>query len=322
MQKDVDILAITIASGNTALDNGAINTKLALDKLFYNKTYPPIYLGAETSLSKHKDFYPFFNIDGLGGAHETLFKTEVNNIRETFLKEIKSAPHAASKIVELVNNHPNEVTIIALAPLTNLALALKLSHDPVQFTKNIKKLVIMGGNEPKEFSNEPFVDRVLNYPEFNFKYDAIAAKIVFDQFLCPITVYTYDCCLRAFDLETDVLIEEFEKYIQKSKRCHFLERIGIPHRLACIIPRVFYCCDLVTVIGLFHETYCEAVFKNIKSASVQANNSKLDGLIIQQKEPTEMINENIELCVTMNSRNVFDIFKSYLDKLKMMDETE
>jgi purine nucleosidase len=75
-----------------------------------------------------------------------MFKTEIGNLKETFLKEKKSnhSPHAANKIVELVNQYPNEITIIALAPLTNLALALKLCHEPEVFTKKIKRLVIMG----------------------------------------------------------------------------------------------------------------------------------------------------------------------------------
>jgi purine nucleosidase len=75
-----------------------------------------------------------------------MFKTEIENLKEKFLKEKKSkhSPHAANKIVELVNQYPNEITIIALAPLTNLALALKLCHEPEKFTKKIKRLVIMG----------------------------------------------------------------------------------------------------------------------------------------------------------------------------------
>jgi inosine-uridine nucleoside N-ribohydrolase len=103
-------------------------------------------LGAEKSLSKELDIFPFFNIDGLGGSHELLFKNEIENLKETFLKEQKSnnLPNAASKIVELVNQYPNEITIIALAPLTNLALALKECPDPEAFTKKIKRLIIMG----------------------------------------------------------------------------------------------------------------------------------------------------------------------------------
>ena len=317
--EDVEILAITVAHGNVSVDHAAINAKLVLDKVYpNNKPQPPIYIGAVKPIIKKENAFYFHHKDGLAGTHETLFKTEVNNIKETFLKERKSAPHAASKIVELVNNHPNEVTIIALAPLTNLALALKLSHDPVQFTKNIKKLVIMGGNEPKEFSNEPNHDTSTNYPEFNFRTDPTAAKIVLDEYLCPIKIITYDCCLRAFNVETNLLIAEFKKHIQKSKRCYFLERIGILHRLSCAKPLIFYSCDLVAVIGTLHSDECQTVYKKCNNLTIQSNNSQLDGLIIEQNESHET--KSVELCITMNSTATYEIFKSYLEKFVLTDE--
>ena len=55
-----------------------------------------------------------------------------------FLNKTKALPHAASKIVELINQCPNEVTIIALASLTTIALAYQMCPD---FTKNIKNLL-------------------------------------------------------------------------------------------------------------------------------------------------------------------------------------
>ena len=155
----------------------------------------------------------------------------------------------------------------------------------------------------------------MNYPEFNFEYDSVAAKIVLDTYLCPITIYTYDCCLRSFDVETDALIEEFNNYMKTSKRCHFLERIGIPHRQACLIPRLFFSCDLVTVIGCFHAEECKAVFKKL-------DNFTFDGLLVKRTDNLEIINENVELCVTMDSSITFKIFKTYLDKLKLIDENE
>jgi inosine-uridine nucleoside N-ribohydrolase len=322
LNEEVEILAITIVHGNTSVENGALNTKLALKKLFPNKKHPPIIFGADLPLSGTiLDLYPFFNNDGIGGVHDTLYKDEVENLKNTFLsKRSTDEPQAASKIIELVDKYPNEITIIALAPLTNLALALRMCHDPVQFTKKIKKLVIMGGNEPAGFSTEPFTDRILNYPEFNFKFDPLAAKIIMDQYLCPITIYTYDCCLRAFDVETNVLIKDFYKYIQSSKRCQFLESIGINHRIKSIIPRVFYCCDLVAMIGMFHENESKAIFKSFKNFTVRVDKSELDGLLVQRTEP--IVNENIEICVTMDPNASYEIFKKYLEKLKFLEEIE
>ena len=162
----------------------------------------------------------------------------------------------------------------------------------------------------------------MNYPEFNFEYDSIAAKTVLDTYSCPITIYTYDCCLRSFDVETAILIDEFNNYIQTSKRCNFLERIGIPHRLACVVPRLFFSCDLVTVIGFFHGEECKAIFQKLDNYTIQANSGKLDGLLVKRTDNHEKINPNVELCVKMDSSKTFEIFKTYLDKLKQLDKNE
>ena len=326
LNENIEIIAITVVHGNTSIDNGAINTKLVLDKIFpKHKKQPPIYLGAQKPLFKPENRFYFHNQDGLAGTHENLYKTEVDHLKETFLKEQKSKDlsHAANKIVELVNQYPGEIAIIALAPLTNLALALKICHEPEKFTKNIKKILIMGGNEPKGFFNEITHDTSKNYPEFNFRIDSTAAKIVIDEYLCPISIVTFDSSLRGFEIETSVLIEEFQKYIHKSKRCNFLERIGIIHRLACTSPLKFFSCDLAALLCFLHASECKAEFKKLNNYTVQVDNSNLDGLLVERAESIKtVLNENIDICITMDSNINYELFKSYLEKLKTLDESE
>jgi inosine-uridine nucleoside N-ribohydrolase len=321
LNEEVEILAITIVHGNTSVENGALNAKLLLDKIYPNKNQPQIYMGSVNPLSKNPNVFYFHHKDGLAGTHETLYKNEIENLKETFLKEKMTvdAPHAANKIIELVNKYPNEITIIALAPLTNLALALRMCHDPVEFTKKIKKLVIMGGNEPKYFSNEPNPNPIANYPEFNFKVDPAAAKIVIDEYQCPISLYTFECCLRSFCVKTEDLIEEFDKYIHKSKRCHFIERIGIIHRKSLASPNIFFCCDLSAMIGLLYGNECNAVYKNLTNCTIEiesTSSGQLDGLLIEGGT----MGRSIELCVKMDPNVAYEIFKMYLKKMEKLDE--
>ncbi|XP_021747076.1 probable uridine nucleosidase 2 [Chenopodium quinoa] len=49
---------------------------------------------------------------------------------------------AAAFLVDQASKYPGEITLVALGPLTNIALAIQL--DPA-FTKNIGKIVILGG---------------------------------------------------------------------------------------------------------------------------------------------------------------------------------
>ncbi|KAL4588357.1 hypothetical protein LXL04_001241 [Taraxacum kok-saghyz] len=84
----------------------------------------------------------------------------------------KSTPiekSAAEYLVEQANLHPGEITIVALGPLTNIALAIKL--DPT-FTNNIGQIVLLGGDFAINESVNPT-------PETNICGDPEAADIVF-----------------------------------------------------------------------------------------------------------------------------------------------
>ena len=228
LHEDADIIAITVTDGNTSLENGTINTKLAIDKLFNHKKKPVIYMGAEKSLSTEFFAENFFGVDGLGGEREKYFKAEVDDIKENFLNQTKALPHAASKIVELVNQYTNEVTIIALAPLTTIALAYQMCPD---FTKNIKKLVIMG----KKFLKLILPVRFLLVNIFQVEMNQIIYQMIFHyieiliiqsltfnmiqwlQKLCLIVFYVQSQSIRL--IVACVLYIWIQMYLFKSTQC-------------------------------------------------------------------------------------------------------
>lgn len=74
-------------------------------------------------------------------------------------------PPAALLLIETVRAHPGEVTILALGPLTNLALAARLAPDIVP---HVRQVVSMGGS----FGDD-------GTPEFNTRSDPEAAHIVY-----------------------------------------------------------------------------------------------------------------------------------------------
>lgn len=78
---------------------------------------------------------------------------------------------AAEFMIKLAQEHPNEIIICALGPLTNLAAAVKLNPN---FPKMIKKLVIMGGAVKAD-------GNVTKYAEANIWNDPDAADLVFAQ---------------------------------------------------------------------------------------------------------------------------------------------
>uniref|UniRef100_A0A2C9JLM9 Uncharacterized protein n=1 Tax=Biomphalaria glabrata TaxID=6526 RepID=A0A2C9JLM9_BIOGL len=84
-----------------------------------------------------------------------------------------------------------EITVVALAPLTNLALAMRLDST---VGRKIKDLYVMGGNIEAR-------GRISACAEFNFYNDPEAAQVVLKEFI-NITILPYEVC-RRFHLPWD-----------------------------------------------------------------------------------------------------------------------
>jgi purine nucleosidase len=80
--------------------------------------------------------------------------------------------HAALAIVRLSHQHAGRLLLVALGPLTNLALALKLDPD---LPRRVARIVVMGGAVTAHGNITPAA-------EFNIHFDPEAAKIVFEAF--------------------------------------------------------------------------------------------------------------------------------------------
>lgn len=92
---------------------------------------------------------------------------------------------AAELIVDLVHKHPNDITLIAVGPLTNLALALELSPDIAEL---VAEVVIMGG----AFHCK---GNVTEAAEANLWNDPHAGQRVFNA-SWPVTVHGLDVTLK------------------------------------------------------------------------------------------------------------------------------
>jgi len=74
-------------------------------------------------------------------------------------------PSSARLLIDLVKAHPRQVTLLAIGPMTDLALAARLEPD---FVPLVKEVVAMGGSFGSDREE----------PEFNFRCDPEAAHIV------------------------------------------------------------------------------------------------------------------------------------------------
>ncbi|WXG45109.1 MAG: nucleoside hydrolase [Promethearchaeati archaeon SRVP18_Atabeyarchaeia-1] len=92
-----------------------------------------------------------------------------------------SAEVAGKLIIESVEEHPGQTTLVCIGPLTNIATAILLEPD---FPSQVEEAYVMGGA-----IEEP--GNVTPASEFNIYSDPIAAKIVFNSKM-PMTLVPLD----------------------------------------------------------------------------------------------------------------------------------
>ncbi|PRQ46009.1 putative inosine nucleosidase [Rosa chinensis] len=128
---EVEVIGLTTIYGNVYT---TLATRNALHLLeFAGRTDIPVAEGSHVTITQGTklriaDFV--HGTDGLGNQ----------NFPPPNGKPIEQS--AAAFLVEQANLYPGKVTVVALGPLTNIALAIKL--DPA-FAKNIGQIVLLGG---------------------------------------------------------------------------------------------------------------------------------------------------------------------------------
>ncbi|KAG5682914.1 hypothetical protein PVAND_012232 [Polypedilum vanderplanki] len=145
-----------------------------------NRLDIPVYAGAANSLLVHSYFKHgrHHGIDGLRNAFKPEEKPSLDLVQKM---------HAVEALKNLINENPNEITIFAIGPLTNIALLYKMYPE---ISSKIKNLHIMGGS----FQGSGNSSRTA---EFNFFFDPESARIVFEETKCPILILPLEPCLKA-----------------------------------------------------------------------------------------------------------------------------
>ncbi|HKR76895.1 MAG TPA: nucleoside hydrolase [Rhodanobacter sp.] len=155
-----DIAALSVVAGNVGLGHTVRNARILRDLL---GAAFPVFAGCATPLVRvpEEDAAFVHGMDGLGDVGFP--EPEMAADAET----------AALALLRLTRERPGELTLVALAPLTNLALALRI--DPT-LPQRVKRLVVMGGAVTGR-GNTGKVPA-----EFNIGFDPEAAHVVFEAF--------------------------------------------------------------------------------------------------------------------------------------------
>ena len=191
---DVEVLGISIVSGNMSVEQGSINARYTVELCQKNV---PVYVGADKPLVKKREHADWFHgPDGMGNMN--YYPPKLQETNEDF--------------IEVLNNHiienPDEITLVTLGPLTNIANFIK--KYPESFLK-LKNIVIMGGA-----SNT--VGNVTPAAEYNIWCDPEAADIVFKSKHHDIAMVGWELCRG----EANLTEEEMElAYSFKTEKANF-----------------------------------------------------------------------------------------------------
>ncbi len=218
----VSVRALTLSCGVSYVEEGATNFVKLLSHLGYEDI--PVAAGKETPLVTNHTFptpwrqgsYNFYGFD--------LPHTE-NKVSDL---------NASELIVSIVNSSPENITIVALGPLTNVALAIQ--SDPSIIGK-IELLDIMGGavNVP---GNVGIESDIPNYEaEWNFYIDPHAVN----------TILTSDIPILLIPLDATNKVPITEEFKENLGQVKLTPEADITHQF--LIPGLYFW-DILAAVAL------------------------------------------------------------------------
>jgi purine nucleosidase len=152
---DIDVVGFTVVAGNVPLDQ-AVQNALYTVELCGADT--PVIAGAAAPMARALETAQ--NVHGQDG---------MGDIGLDLQGRTPAPGWAPQFIVDTIRQNPGEITLVAIGPLTNLAIALLWAPD---IADKVERVVIMGG------TGEHGPGNVSPTAEFNFWVDPEAVRVV------------------------------------------------------------------------------------------------------------------------------------------------
>ncbi len=163
-----ELRAITMVAGNVGFERQLKNAWLTLNAAG-RLGEVPVHLGCRRPMVREWVSAENVHGDGVGG------------LDMDFDGLVPEPQHGVDALIELAAASPGELTIVAIGPLTNIAMATVKDPD---FVANVKALYIMGGSNNGR-------GNITAAAEYNFYVDPEAAATVFEAGF-DITVVPWD----------------------------------------------------------------------------------------------------------------------------------
>ena len=211
-----------------------------------------------------------------------------------------TSEHGSDFLIQHIMSNPGEITLVAVAPLTNVAVAIR--KEP-RLVKAMKEIIIMGGAVRHQGNSTPMA-------EFNIHVDPHAAHMVFHAGI-PITLVpldvTYQCILTPNDVKRLNKIDSpITKFIDDSTRFYMEFHDEYQHIDGCAIN------DPLAMALVFAPELCsyEEHFVDVDiSGGVSMGNTFADFYKHFKKTA------NMKIALGVKARDFMELFLERMEKL-------
>lgn len=283
-EEELQLEGITVVHGNCSAPQGVINALSILEIAGYADI--PVYEGCNRPLVREALFAP-----------ETHGSSGLGYASLPFPQQDPQPQHAVDFLINQLLAFPGEITVVAVGPLTNLALAVRKEPAVIHA---VKEVIIMGGAIKAGGNTTPLA-------EFNVYADPHAAHIIFHSEmplqLVPLDV-TYQCVLTADDVN---ILQEYDspisEFIADSTRFYMEFHDSYQGVKGCVIN------DPLALSLTLHEHLCEynEYYVDVDiSGGVGMGKTFADFYGMEGKQP------NMEIALEVKAREFIRLF---LDKM-------
>ncbi|XP_066296770.1 nucleoside hydrolase-like isoform X1 [Branchiostoma lanceolatum] len=278
-QPAVRVLAVTCVRGNARdVQQGCRNALRVLRVA--GRMDISLYVGASLQLMGHDVFDHTYwsGVDGMG---------DVPDVNAPDYSLINQSEHAALTLIQMSKAYPNQITLIALGPLTNVALARRMDPD---ISSRFKEIIIMGGNI-RGVGNMDIA------AEFNFWMDPEAAQVVLREYKCPMKVVPWEVC-QEHGLEWDF----FSSWLTAdTPKVRFIRDItnNLTQRLQQDGMLTYMCCDPLATAVVMDNSLAQTVSNVYATVETKGEFTRAQMVVdwgrLSQKRPNIDVMQNLDM---------------------------
>ena len=284
---EISLEGLSVVHGNSSTQQGTINALSVLE--LAKASHIPVYQGCDLPLVQPSLLAP-----------ETHGEQGIGYAKLSAPLGQPKVQKGSDYLIEKIMSSPGEITLVAIGPLTNIALAIR--QEPC-IVENVKEVFIMGGAIRYEGNTTPLA-------EFNTYVDPHAAHIVYHSGM-PITLtpldVTYQCVFLKDDMNRLLKIDSpITKFIADATRFYMEFHDEYQSIEGCVIN------DPMTLALTFMPEICDyqELYVDVDlSGGVSMGNTFAD-FYKMTKKPA-----NMKVALGVRPRDFMELFLERMEKL-------